>query len=182
MRQNIAMVMLLLLMLARTVCADIFQDQIARSFPGFVIMSSYEFEPDIQKNLDTNPAFVIRKFNDDDFEDFAALIRGKDKKRYIDVKGSYDYFELKLVVCHGLGGKRYTCQELLTTVTAPPEFHYLMKHSPGKINCDLPGSKDPDIKTDSIDWKSSIGWASETKYVRYFYQRGGSYSHCTIDY
>jgi hypothetical protein len=180
MRQNIAIIMLMLLSPADNVCADIFQDQITKSFRGFVIMSPYEFEQDIQKNLNTNPAFVVGKFNDDEFEDFAALIRGEVKKRYIDAKGSYDYFELKLVVCHGLGHKRYTCQELLTTVTLPPEFHYLMKHSPGKINCDLPESKDPDIKTDSIDWRSSIGWSSETNYVRYVHQRDGSYSHCTI--
>lgn len=181
MRQIIVIVTLILSILARAVHADIFQDQITKSFPGFVIMKPFEFELDIRKNLDTNPAFIIGKFNQDEFEDFAALIRGTIKRQYIAAKGSYDYFDFKLVVCHGLGGKRYNCKELLTNITVLPEFHYLMKYPPGKINCNLHASKDPDVKTDSIGWMSSIGWASETSNVRYVYQHDGSYSHCTTD-
>lgn len=182
MRQNIVMVIFMLLIPARNACADIFQDQIARFFPGFVIMSPYEFKPDIQKNLHANPAFIIGKFNDDDIEDFAALIRGQTRRRYVTAKGSYDYFDLKLVVCHGSDGRRYTCKELLATVTVLPEFHYLMKHVPGQIDCNSKESKESHINTDSIDWKSSLGWVSGTRYVRYFYKRDGSYSHCSIDY
>src|SRR5512134_2023003 len=88
------------LMTAYPACADFFQDQITKSFRGFLIMDYSEFDPDIRKNLDSNPALVTGDFNYDKFEDFAALIRDTGKKRYIAGESSYDYYETKLVACN----------------------------------------------------------------------------------
>lgn len=126
--------------------ADLYQAQITETFPGNGIMSRSDFEPDIRKNLDSNPALILGKFNQGKFEGFSAMIRGATKYRYEDSGRSYDF---KLVVCLGLGGGRCKCESLVTDVTVSPEFHCLAKRPPGEINGETYGRNDLNVKTDS---------------------------------
>lgn len=166
------------LMTAHPACADFFQDQITRSFRGFVIMGYSEFDPDIRKNLDSNPAFITGDFNYDKFEDFAALIRDTSKRRYVAGESSYDYYETRLVACHGLGNKKYNCTILFSGVTVLPEFHYLTKHSPGKTKCRTPQGDPVEAKTEFIGWASVKGWATGSGETQYVSRPNGSYMQC----
>lgn len=159
-------------------CADVFQDQISKSFPGYMIMDYTEFDTDILKNLDSNPAFVTGNFNYDGYEDFAALIRGKTSQRYIAGERSYDYYETRLVACHGLGHGRYYCAALSSGVTIIPEYHYLVKHPPGKLNCRSPAGDPVEAETEFIGWASAKSWATGGGEIQYAYQLSGSYMRC----
>jgi hypothetical protein len=166
------------LMMAYPACADFFQDQIRKSFPGFVIMHHAEFDPDIRKNLESNPAFLTGYFNQDDFEDFAALIRATAAKRYVTQQLSYDYHETRLVACHGSARKKYSCTVLLTGVTIAPEYRYLVKRSPGRTNCRADNGGYIRAKTDFIGWASTKSWATGTGETQFVYQPDGSYRRC----
>lgn len=166
------------LMTTYPACADFFQDQVTKSFRGFVIMD-YEFDPDIWENLDSNPALVTGDFNYDKFEDFAALIRDTEKKRYTAGESSYDYYETRLVACHGLGNKKYNCTILSSGVTVLPEFRYLIKHLPGRTNCRSSQGDPVEVETEFIGWASAKAWATEGGgETQYIYQLDGSYLQC----
>lgn len=165
------------LLTAYPACADFFQDQISKSFPGFVIMHPAEFDPDVRDNLESNPAFLTGHFNQDDIEDFAALIRDIAVKRYITPQHSYDYHETRLVVCHGLAGKKYRCTVLLTGVTIAPEYRYLVKHSAGRTVCRLDDAY-IQAETDFIGWASSKSWATGTGETQFVYRPDGYYNRC----
>lgn len=171
-------VLLPVLLTAYPACADIFQDQITKSFRGFVIMDYSEFDPDIRKNLDSNPAFITGDFNYDKYEDFAALIRDTVMKHYVAGERSYDYYETKLVACHGLGNRKFNCTALFSGVTVLPEFHYLVKHSPGKTKCRSSQGDPVEAETEFIGWASTKGWATGSGETQYIYQLGGSYLQC----
>lgn len=155
---------------------DIYQEQITKSFPGFVIMSRTEFTQEIQQMLKTHPALIIGKFNQDKIDDFAALIRGTTKKKKTMSDGySFEYYEIKLVVCQGLGNQKYECKEISSTSTPTlPDYRYLIKDAPGKINCDVHGENYLDVKTDSIAW--IFGEVAASQYI---HQPDGSYLRCT---
>ena len=173
--------LLLLWMTAYPACADYFQDQITKYFPGFVIMGFTEFDPDIRKNLESNPSFFTGNFDLDEFEDFAALIRDTSKHRYITRELSYDYYEARLVVCHGRGKRKYKCKSIFSGVTLPPEHRYLIKRPPGKIKCRSPQGEFLEAKTEFIGWASVKGWVTGTGETQYVYQPGGSYMKCGDD-
>ena len=180
MKQHIVVaVTLSLLVSVSAVHADVYQDQITKSFPGFVIMGYTEFDPDIRKNLDSNPAFVTGSFNQDEFDDFAALLRDTVKKHYIAGERSYDYYDTRLVVCHGSSKKKYSCTILFNGVTVPPEYHYLIKHPPGRTKCRSSRGDPVETKTEFIGWFSAKAWATGTGETQYVYQPEGSYLKCS---
>jgi hypothetical protein len=158
--------------------ADVFQDQISKFFPGFVIMRHAEFNSDVRDNLESNPAFVTGHFNRDEFEDFAALIRATVTSRYITKQLLSDYHEARLVVCHGTGGKKYHCQELLTDVTIPPEYRYLAKRSPGRTKCRTDDGGYVEAETDFIGWASTKSWATGIGEIQFVYRPDGTYRRC----
>jgi hypothetical protein len=55
---------------------------------------------------------ITGMFNDDDLEDFAAIIRSKNKKRYVGGGADYQYYETKTVICHGMLEDGYRCLQL----------------------------------------------------------------------
>jgi hypothetical protein len=158
--------------------ADFFQDQISRSFPGFVIMKHAEFDPDVRDNLESNPAFLTGHFNRDDIEDFVALIRTTEMKRSVTKQLSSDYHETRLVACHGSARKKYSCTVLLTGVTIAPEYRYLVKRSPGRTNCRSDAGGYIQAETDFIGWASTKSWATGTGETQFIYQPDGSYRRC----
>jgi hypothetical protein len=166
------------LLTAYPVCADFFQDQISKSFPGFVIMNHAEFNSDVRDNLESNPAFLTGYFNQDDFEDFAALIRATVAKRYVTQQLSYDYHETRLVACHGSARKKYSCTVLLTGATIAPEYRYLAKHPPGRTNCRVDGGGYIQAETDFIGWASTKDWATGAGETQFVYRPDGSYRRC----
>lgn len=166
------------LLTASPVCADFFQDQISKSFPGFVIMKHAEFNSDVRDNLESNPAFLTGYFNQDDIEDFVALIRATDMKRSVTKQLSSEYRETRLIVCHGSAGKKYSCTVLLTGVTIAPEYRYLVKRSPGRTNCRSDDGDYIQAETDFIGWASTKSWATGTGETQFVYQPDGSYRRC----
>ncbi len=153
---------------------DKYQAQINKSFPGFQIMQRHEFTADIEQKLKINPALATGYFNQDKIEDFAASIRSTVKKR--DKVFTRDYYDSKLVVCHGLGKGGYSCLELERggQLSQPSRF-YLHTVPPGKAQClkyehDF---EDIDVKTDSIGRDTDIAAG------QYIYQPDGSYFDCT---
>jgi hypothetical protein len=166
------------LLMARPVCADFFQDQVSKSFPGYVIMKHAEFNSDVQDNLESNPAFLTGYFNRDNIEDFVALIRATAAKHYVTLQLSSDYHETKLVACHGSAWKKYSCTVLLTGVTIAPEYRYLVKRSPGRTNCGSEEGGYIQAETDFIGWASTKSWATGTGETQFVYQPDGSYRRC----
>ena len=171
----------LLLMMAYPACADSFQDQVTRHFPGFVIMGYTDFDPDIRKNLDSNPGFITGYFDPDKFEDFAALLRGTVKKNSIVSERVYDYYDTRLVVCHGSGKKKYVCTILFSSVMVPPEYHYLVKYPPGSTLCWSSRGDPVEAKTEFIGWRSTKAWATGSGETQYVHQPDGSYLKCGAD-
>lgn len=155
--------------------ADEYQDQVSKSSPGFQILSKSEFTTDIQKTVKNDPALIIGNFNQDKFNDFAALIRDRSKKHYSYEKHSYDYYDGKLVICHGLGKGKYRCKELSSMLITLPHELYLYLAKPGKIGCyqDDGTRKYIDVKIDSIGWEYPDKAAGQ-----YIYQPDGSYLNC----
>lgn len=171
----------LLLPVLITACparADIFQDQIGKSFPGYVVMKHAEFNYDVRDNLESNPAFLTGYFNRDDIEDFVALIRATAAKHYVTQQLSSDYYETRLVVCHGSAGKKYSCTVLQTGVTTAPEYRYLVKHPPGRTNCHSGDGEYIQAETDFIGWASTKSWATGTGETQFVFQPDGSYRRC----
>lgn len=166
------------LMMACPVHADFFQDQIAKSFPGFVIMKHAEFNSDVHDNLESSPAFLTGHFNHDDFEDFAALIRATATKRYVTRQLMSNYHETRLVACHRSARKKYSCTLLLTGVTMAPEYRYLVKRSPGRTNCRSEDGEYIQAEADFIGWASTKSWATGTGETQFIYQPDGSYRRC----
>jgi hypothetical protein len=166
------------LLTASPVAADFFQDQISKSFPGFVIMKHAEFNSDVRDNLESNPAFVTGHFNRDDIEDFVALIRSTTAKRYVTQQLLSDYYEIRLVVCHGTGGKKYRCQELLADVTIPPEYRYVAKHLPGRTRCRADDRSYIQAETDFVGWASTKSWVTGVGETQFLCRPDGSYRRC----
>ncbi|MHB1143089.1 MAG: hypothetical protein ACYC1T_15185 [Sulfuricaulis sp.] len=158
--------------------ADIFQDQISISFPGYVIMKHAEFNSDVRDNLESNPAFLTGYFNHDDIEDFVALIRATAAKRYVTRQLMSNYHETRLVACHGSARKKYSCTLLLTGVTMASEYRYLVKRSPGRTNCRSDDGEYIQAETDFIGWASTKSWATGTGETQFIYQPDGSYRRC----
>ena len=127
--------------------ADVYQDAITKAFPGFQILSRSEFLPEVQKEVKGNPGLVTGRFNDDDLEDFAAIIRSDVKKRFA---SEYDYYDGKTVVRHRLPTSGYACQTLGTrSITLPNEL-YLYRVEPGFECPDIGDGRSITTKRDAI--------------------------------
>jgi hypothetical protein len=149
-----------------------FQSHIARSYPGFKILSPNEFERSISTETPT-PGLVIGQFNYDSLQDFACLIRAAEKKWD---PGGYYYYEGKFVVCHGLEDGGYQCLELSSMPISVPYFSYLLRAAPQKTYCCSDNGKVPiDVKTDAIAW-----YVPEKGGSHYIYQSDGSYLNCVV--
>lgn len=103
-----------------------YQDIISKAFPGYqilnpseVFMDKEEIGPELYSIVKDNPGLIVGKFNDDNIEDFVALIRRPTTKTYswsphgkfIDKNNieKYDVYAVNLAVCYGLGGGKFDC-------------------------------------------------------------------------
>lgn len=151
--------------------ADQYQDAIAKAFPGFHIMSRSEFHPEIQKKVKSNPALITGRFNNDDLDDFAAIIRNDVKKQSSSGKTLYDG---KFVVCHGSRPQGYACQQTGTRVVYQDLELYLERVPPG-FTCPMPNGKRIKVKTDGIGTQDYLGMGSVKMYIQ------GMYYDCSED-
>jgi len=152
--------------------ADEYQDAIAKAFPGFHILSRSEFDREIQKTVKGNPGLITGRFNDDELEDFAALIRDDVKRKS---RSGKDYYRGMEVVCQAVGKQQYACQTLGQGSFFLPLKEYLHRVGPGEIHCSKDDGTESDIKVkrDAIG-SSMVGtnggaieiFAPDGKYVR----------------
>jgi hypothetical protein len=148
--------------------ADEYQDAIARAFPGFQILNPSEFNTEIQGTVKGNPGLITGRFNDDDLDDFAAIIRENPIRPR--EQGGRKYYLGKRVICHGSGTGQYRCQVLSQMPIFLPYGTYVSRVSPGKVQCN--GETAVTIKRDAV------GFESSNVAVAYIYQPGGSYRKC----
>lgn len=153
--------------------ADQYQDAVTKAFPGFQIMDRSEFHSEIQKKVKSNPALITGRFNNDDLEDFAAIIRSNVKKQFSSGK---PYYDGKFVVCHGLRTQGYACQELGTRAVYQGLELYLHSVAPG-FSCLQPDGKRIKAKTDGIGTTMIPSSAGSIQ----MYMPGGMYYDCSED-
>jgi len=103
-----------------------YQDAISKAFPGYQILNPSEISldkegmgPELYNQVKASPGLIVGKFNDDNIEDFVALIRSSTTKTYswsphgkfIDKNNieKYDVYAVNLAVCYGLGDGKFDC-------------------------------------------------------------------------
>lgn len=153
--------------------ADEYQDAIAKAFPGFKILSRTEFTEEIQKTVKGNPGLITGRFNDDEVEDFAAIIRDDSKRK---THLGAEYYRGLFVVCHAMDRQRYACQILGERGIFLPNEVYLHRVEPGKILCD----DDKGKEIERVIKRNAIGTATGDRgvVVVEVYQPDGSYLRC----
>jgi hypothetical protein len=162
-----------LMCLSSVAWADKYQDAVAKEFPGYQILSRSEFDQEIQEAVKGNPGLITGRFNDDELEDFAAIIRNdvKEKAR------TGEYYRGMVVVCHALDKERHTCETLTVIPIFLPYGLYLNRVGPRKVRGCLEGrgkETDVTIKRDAVGFRTL-----HTTAGAYIYQPSGSYVHCT---
>ena len=151
---------------AATAPADEYQEHIDKSFPGFQILDRSEFWKFIRDmNMKEHPGLITGTFNDDDLEDFAAIIRRKTKKQ----RGSYEYYDGKIVICNGTPKGGFQCQAVQEWGFIKSSY-YLKKRSAGPVGCwETTVEATTDIVADITDVAAGA----------FFYQPDGTYKRCT---
>ena len=69
----------------------------------------------LYNKVKASPSLIVGKFNNDNIEDFAALIRNPTKKIYVQtLQGEVidEPYEAHLAVCYGLGGGKFDCTKI----------------------------------------------------------------------
>jgi hypothetical protein len=154
---------------AATAPANKYQKQIDRFFPGFQILGPTEFWKFIDdKNV--KRSLITGKFNNDELEDFAALIRSKEPvRRGVFHTDKWDYHDGQVVVCHGAKGEDYQCIKLgeFSYVGGSPS--YLKRRDPGPVGC---WDRDAIAATDIIEQVTDVAASA------FFWQPDGTYREC----
>jgi hypothetical protein len=152
--------------------ADEYQDVISKAFPGFKILSRAEFEKEIQESVKSNPALITGRFDDNELEDFAALIRSETKQK--SERGS-EYYRGMEVVCHAGDKRQYKCQVLGQMAISLPHFWYLYRVGTGTVGC----YNEDGTKTARTVKREAVGWVSPDKGSGVnIHQPDGSYLNC----
>ena len=100
-----------------------YQAAISKAFPGFQILSPSEISLDkdemgaeLYNTVKDSPGLIVGKFNDDNIQDFVALIRSSTTKTSSwtptgKVIEKYDVYAVNLAVCYGLGDAKFDCKK-----------------------------------------------------------------------
>ena len=127
-----------------------YQRVITQQYPGFRILPQSDL---VQQGLrdGTSGTLIVGAFNYDEYQDFAAIIIGADRRRYEAGAASYDYFDGKLVVCFGASnGTAFRCEAEDGPTLTLPHPNYLERISPGRHEC-LTETQSNKIVTTTID-------------------------------
>jgi hypothetical protein len=146
-----------------------YQIAISKAFPGYrillpseIILDKEEMGDELYNKVKDSPSLIVGKFNDDNIEDFAALIRNSISHTNIGtmegkVISKYDFYGGHLVVCYGLDVGQFDCKKLpgiIDEVSLPFNFA-LNKSDPGKYLCNtlrkLDLRKEPNSFFDAYD-------------------------------
>jgi hypothetical protein len=87
---------------------------IAKAYPGFQLVERDQFQSWVISRYVSkrNPGLITGRFNDDDLEDFAAIIHSHDTVRETRGGIEYEFYRMRTVVCHArLQGGYDGCQE-----------------------------------------------------------------------
>lgn len=98
-----------------------YQNEIDKQFPGFIALKKSEFNPEFIKS--DNPGLITGKFNPDQIQDFAAIVRENTKKRYEAGENSYDYYDGKVVSCLGQA-PRYPDKRAWLLISCKRSYEY----------------------------------------------------------
>jgi hypothetical protein len=128
-----------------------YQRVIDRWYPGFRLLSARDFETG-------RDGLIVGHFDYDKFKDFAALIVGSEKHRFVSVTNSYDYYDGKMAVCFGTAKATiFRCEAEERPVITFPHDTSLKRIPPGRYQCYEEGGRTRTVIT-RID---SVGEASE---------------------
>lgn len=118
---------------------DKYQRIVAKHYPGFRILSVADFTPDVQAIISdgTSGALIVGHFNFDDYADFAALIIGSKKKRFVGSDNySYDYFDGKEIKCYGRKDTAsFGCEITSEAPLLLPHWSYIERIDPDTYSC-----------------------------------------------
>ena len=150
-----------------------FEENIHRKFPDHQILAKSEFKK--TPALVVQPGLVTGQFNEDRFEDFAAMIRSPNMKIYGEGRSSYKYFDGKVVVCHVMREKSFQCRILSEVSVLRHQESYLVLVKPQKTLClgDNGKKEMVIVKADAIGWHQPEKAASH-----YFLAEEGKYKNC----
>jgi hypothetical protein len=181
-----------------------YQAAISKSFPGNqilrpseILLNKKEMGTKLFNRVKASPSLIVGKFNNDNIEDFAALIRNTTKKSYVQtLEGEVidESYEAHLAVCYGLGGGKFDCTKIPRAFAGAglSTDWVLNKTGPSKYFCsslkevDLSSNQGDDdysekqnvklaVKTDVINYfKSSTVWAD----AKYIYQSEDAFLKC----
>lgn len=162
---------------APSASADQYHEQITKAFPGFKILARSEFTEEIQQTVKTNPALVTGRFNNDEIEDFAAIIRSGTKQRH---EHGAEYYPGMDVVCHGLGKRQYQCRVLGQGAYFLPHPWYLYRVESGEFKTgDFPCYNESGDQIAFDDKREAIGYVFPDKGGGFYsYHSDGSYLNC----
>jgi hypothetical protein len=187
-----------------------YQAAVDKAFPNHRILAPSEialYKDEIgdalYNQIKDNPGLTVGKFNIDNIEDFAALLKDTSLKTYhLDSEDAVDYETFKgyLTICYGLGNEKYDC---LKVSGQGSEFRFphpsaLSKTGPGKYLCtdggevDLSANYSPyrgnhegktiknlAVKTDVINLITTThGWAVK----KYIYRSRDTLLRCMPDF
>lgn len=146
-------------------------------YPDYQLVEPALFFSEIIKDhKGENPALVIGRFNDDDVDDFVALLRSRELKIGQIKQPSREYFDGKLVVCHGGIDARYNCQVLSDNLRLSKTYGaYIVKKAPGEIRCVGEGSftimKNKNETISHVFWNRAV-----VDYI--YFKKDGKYIEC----
>jgi hypothetical protein len=162
--------------LRRMVLTEPYEAHIAKAYPGARLLARSDFQSWILRDFKQgHPGLRTGRFNDDELEDFAAMIRP-------DSTGGIRY---EAVVCHALPQGGYDgCQQLGKggNARAGTVRFYLTAYGPRKVVCLEPvvGRYGADLVEKPIELKTyAIGYETDVAAGLYMYQPDGSYAECT---
>ncbi len=187
-----------------------YQAAIEDAFPGHQILAPSEialFKDELGdalfNQIKDHPSLTTGKFNDDNIEDFAALLKDTSLKTYhLGSEGAVNYETRKgyLAICYGLGKAKYDCLKISGEGVGLrfPHPSALSKTSPGKYLCTdgeevglsvnyTPSTvrhkgktiKNLAVKTDVINLLATThGWAVK----KYIYRTRDTFLRCMPDF
>jgi hypothetical protein len=113
---------------------------IAKAYPGFQLVEQNQFQSWVTRHYVSrrNPGLITGRFNDDDLEDFAAIIHSHDMVRETQGDIEYEFYLMRTVVCHGRPQGGYDeCQQLSgdSRVGKGKSRFFLIPYARGSVEC-----------------------------------------------
>jgi hypothetical protein len=174
--------------LRHTEVTEPYAAHIAKAYPGFQLVERDQFQSWVTRHYVSrrNPGLITGRFNDDDLEDFAAIIRSHDMVRETQGDIEYEFYRMRTVVCHARPQGRYDeCQQLSgdSRVGKGKSRFFLITYSRGSVECldSVAGRYGDHLEPRTIEIETDgIGEETDVAAGLFVYQSDdGSYWRCT---